>query len=363
MATMGARMAAYMFPGQGAQVVGMGKSLYERSPAARAVFDEVDASLQALLSRTLFEGPAAALSRTSVTQPALLAHSRASLRALEEASRAGYLASPLPPAACYLGHSVGEYAALVAGGGLGLGEAACLLRLRGEAMQRAGDAAAAPTAMQALLFSPPAPSLEALRAACTQACAAATTPAAAAALAALNSPAQAVLSGHASAVTRAVEILQQQQQQQPSSFRVRRAVPLPVSAPFHSPLMAPAAAALQAALTALSLAPLSAPLVAGHNARPASSPADVAQALVQGVASPVLWGLCVEHVLQVPQRGGYSGGTGRGALFVEFGAGGGTLGALARQCDSSGGAGRPKAEHLYFGAAEDLDRAASTALW
>ena len=360
MATMVARVAAYMFPGQGAQVVGMGRSLFERSPAARAVFDEVDSSLQAFLSRTLFEGPAAALSRTSVTQPALLAHSLASLRALEEASRAGYLASPLPPAACYLGHSVGEYAALVAGGGLGLGEAARLLRLRGEAMQRAGDAAAAPTAMQALLFSPPAPSLEALRAACAQACAAATTPAAAAALAALNSPAQAVLSGHASAVARAVEILQQQQ---PSSFRVLRAVPMPVSAPFHSPLMAPAAAALQAALTALSLAPLSAPLVAGHNARPASSPADVAQALVQGVASPVLWGLCVERVLQLPQQGGSSGGTGRGALFVEFGAGGGALGALARQCDSSGGAGRPKAEHLYFGAAEDLDRAASTALW
>ena len=323
---------AYIFPGQGSQHVGMGHSLLA-SAAAAAAFAEVDAALGERLSASLFHGPPGALARTAATQPALLAHSVAALRALQEAAAA---APPLPRPALLLGHSVGEYAALVAGGALGLGAAARLLRLRGEAMQRAGDAAGAPTAMAALLFAPPARSLAALRSACDAACARASQgPGSQVALAALNSPAQALLSGHASAVARAVAL---------PPLRLRRVVPLDVSAPFHSPLMAPAALELRSAIEALQppLQPLRAPLLCGWGAAPVSAPADVAEALVRGVTEPVLWGPCALAAL----------GQG-GSEFVEFGPGKGVLGALVRQCVPAGAA--PVETHS-LGAMEDVAR-------
>jgi [acyl-carrier-protein] S-malonyltransferase len=323
--------AVYMFPGQGTQLVGMGKSL-QRSAAARAVFEEVDAYLAEPLSRTLFEGPLSALSQTRLTQPAIFAHSVASLQALLEANAAGLLRQPLPAApSLYLGHSVGEYAALAVGGSLGVGQAARLLRLRGEAMQRAGDEAAAAaasggaTGMTALLLGAPAPSLAALALAITQACQLASTPTATASLAALNSPSQAVLSGHVGAMALAVAALQQRAPE----LRLRRAMALPVSAPFHSPIMAPAALALQEALSQLSppMQPLAAPLLCGWSAQPCTSVAELQQALVQGVTSTVQWGPCVQQAL--------GSSTGQRTHFLEFGPRGGTLGALVKQCDAA----------------------------
>jgi [acyl-carrier-protein] S-malonyltransferase len=352
---------AYIFPGQGSQHVGMGHSLLA-SAAAAAAFAEVDAALGERLSASLFHGPPGALARTAATQPALLAHSVAALRALQEAAAA---APPLPRPALLLGHSVGEYAALVAGGALGLGAAARLLRLRGEAMQRAGDAAGAPTAMAALLFAPPARSLAALRECVAAACAAASQGAGSqVALAALNSPAQALLSGHASAVARAVALLQggggasggggegegtaaaaaAAAPPPAPPLRLRRVVPLDVSAPFHSPLMAPAALELRDAIAALQppLQPLRVPLLCGWGARAVAAPVDVAEALVRGVTEPVLWGPCAQAALA------------QGAsAFVEFGPGKGVLGALVHQCAPRGA---PLAEVHSVGTMEDVAR-------
>ena len=321
----------------------MGQSLHAHSAAARAVFAEVDAALGEPLSRTLFGGPAGALARTACTQPALLAHSVAALRALQGA--AAEAGAPPPSARAYLGHSVGEYAALVAGGALGLGDAARLLRLRGEAMQRAGDAAGSPTAMAALLLAPPVRDLRALSQALAAACQRASAPHSLVALAALNSPSQAVLSGHASAVARAVALLQGGDSPLPTPTRLRRVVPLPVSAPFHTPLMAPAALALRSALGALAqpLQPLHAPLVCGWSALPVSAVADIVEALVQGVTSPVQWGAAVEVArAQAPPL----------TDCIEFGAGGGTLCTLVKQC-SEGDSGAQPARHIV-GTWEDV---------
>ena len=320
-----------MFPGQGAQYVGMGACLHKGSAAARRVFEEVDESLGRFLSREMFSGTAASLSRTSTTQPALLAHSIAVLRCLEETRGEAMLPSLV------MGHSVGEFAALVSTGSLGLSEAARLLRIRGEAMQAAADASQASCTMQALLFSPSRENgegggveralqavLECARTACEESTLAGKGTVT---IAALNSPTQVVLSGHALAVEHAVALLQGRGGAggDPVHPRLRRAIALPVSAPFHSPIMLPAAETLREALSGCSLLPSSTPLLAGLHARPVSSRADLEAALVGGVASPVVWGECVHRALR--ECGGE-----KGVHFLELGGvEGGTLCALVRQ--------------------------------
>ena len=220
---------AFVFPGQGAQVIGMGRALAEAYPAAKAVFDEVDAALGEKLSALIWEGDIAELTLTQNAQPALMATSIAALRALETEGLG------LDQAAFVAGHSLGEYSALCAAGALSLSDTACLLRIRGEAMQEAVPVGVG--AMAALLgLDFEAAKAVAEEAAQGEICQAAND----------NDPAQVVVSGHRGAVERAVEIAK--------GRGAKRAILLPVSAPFHCALMQPAATAMQAALAEVTIA-------------------------------------------------------------------------------------------------------------
>ena len=260
---------AFLFPGQGSQSVGMGQALAEASPAARAVFAEVDEALGEPLSRLMFEGPAETLTLTANAQPALMAASLAVLRTLE-AERGLDLARD---AACVAGHSLGEYSALAAAGALSIADAARLLRVRGEAMQRAVPAEAG--AMAALI----GPDLDTARAIAGEA--AAESGGAVCDVANDNGGGQVVLSGHRAAVERAVAIAQ--------GRGVRRAVLLNVSAPFHCSLMAPAAEAMRTALGAVALRPPVVPVYANVTAGPLSDPDAIRAALVAQVTGTVRW--------------------------------------------------------------------------
>ena len=214
---------AYVFPGQGAQTIGMGRALAEVYPAARAVYDEVDDALGEKLSTLIWEGDIAELTMTQNAQPALMATSIAALRALE-AEGVG-----LGMAQFVAGHSLGEYSALCAVGSLGLADTARLLRIRGKAMQDAVPVGIG--AMAALLGLDFAAASEiAADAAQGEVCQAAND----------NDPMQVVVSGHKAAVERAVEIAK--------ARGAKRALMLPVSAPFHCALMQPAAAVMSEAL-------------------------------------------------------------------------------------------------------------------
>jgi [acyl-carrier-protein] S-malonyltransferase len=218
---------AFIFPGQGSQSVGMGKALFENFAAARAVFEETDAALSQKLSTLMFEGPEGELTLTANAQPALMAVSLAAMRVLQ--SEAGL---DLERDARFVaGHSLGEYSALCAAGAFSLADAARLLRLRGEAMQKA--VAPGEGAMAALL------GLDAEAAAAAAAEAASGT-GLVCQVANDNAPGQVVVSGAKAAVERAVAIAKEK--------GARRAMLLPVSAPFHCALMQPAAVAMARAL-------------------------------------------------------------------------------------------------------------------
>ncbi len=285
-------MQAFVFPGQGAQTVGMGRDLAEAYPAARAVFEEVDAALGEKLSQTIWEGPADALTLTANAQPALMATSLAAYRALE----AEGLAAPDFVA----GHSLGEYSALCAAGSLMVADAARLLRLRGEAMQAAVPVGEG--AMAAILGLDLA-AVEAIasEAAAGEVCEAAND----------NDPAQIVVSGHRGAVERATALARER--------GAKRAVLLPVSAPFHCALMQPAAAAMEQALGDVELGPPSAPLVANVTARPVTDPAEIRRLLVRQVTARVRWRESVEWMA--------AEGVSR---FVEVGAGKALSGMIRR---------------------------------
>ncbi|REC58865.1 [acyl-carrier-protein] S-malonyltransferase [Rhodosalinus sediminis] len=262
---------AFVFPGQGAQSVGMGRALAEAYPAARAVFEEVDDALGQKLSALIWEGDAETLTLTRNAQPALMATSLAAMSALEaEGVRIG-------AAAFVAGHSLGEYSALAAAGALTVADAARLLRLRGEAMQRAVPVGEG--AMAALLGLGLETAREvAAEAAEGEVCAAAND----------NDPQQVVVSGHKAAVERAVEIAR--------GRGAKRAMLLPVSAPFHSPLMQPAAEEMKAALNDVRLAAPAVPLVANVRAEAVEDPDRIRLWLVEQVTGAVRWRESVEYM-------------------------------------------------------------------
>jgi [acyl-carrier-protein] S-malonyltransferase len=278
--------AAFVFPGQGSQSVGMGKGLADAFAAARQVFEEVDAALGERLSAIMWDGPAETLTLTENAQPALMAVSLAALRVLE--TDAGVdLARDV---AFVAGHSLGEYSALAAAQSLTIGDAARLLRIRGRAMQKAVPVGAG--AMAALIGVDLAQA-RAIAAEAGGICAAAND----------NGGGQVVLSGEKAAVERAVEVAK--------AKGVKRAMMLPVSAPFHCPLMRPAAEAMAEALSRVAVAPPRVPLVANVRAEPISDPTVIVRSLVEQVTDTVRWRESVLFMAQAGVTNFYEIGTGK----------------------------------------------------
>lgn len=278
-------MRAFIFPGQGSQSVGMGKALFDASPVAREVFQEVDDALGQKLFRTMVEGPEDQLTLTENAQPAIMANAIATLRVLEKeggirlADKAQFVA----------GHSLGEYSALCAAGALDLATTARLLKLRGQAMQ-----AAVPVGVGAMaaLLGADIDKAQALAdaAAGGEVCTVAND----------NDPSQVVISGHRGAIERAIELVK--------DHGIKRGILLPVSAPFHCPLMQPAADAMAEALAGVSLdAPL-VPVYANVTAAPVADADTIRKLLVEQVTGRVRWR---ESVIAMFDRGVHD--------FVEFG--------------------------------------------
>jgi [acyl-carrier-protein] S-malonyltransferase len=257
---------AAIFPGQGSQAVGMGKALSEAFPAARVVFEEVDAALSQKLSTLMFEGPEAELTLTANAQPALMAVSMAVVRVLE--AEAGFnLARDVKFVA---GHSLGEYSALAAAGSLSIGDTARLLRIRGLAMQKAVPVGTG--AMAALLgLDYEAAVAVAEEAAQGEVCQAAND----------NGGGQVVISGDKAAVERGLEIAK--------AKGAKRAMLLPVSAPFHCRLMQPAADAMAVALAGVTIRPPASPLVSNVLAAPITDPDEIRRRLIEQVTGTVRW--------------------------------------------------------------------------
>ena len=300
---------AFLFPGQGSQYAGMGKTLADQYAVAREVFEEADVALGFPLSRLCFEGPADALQLTENTQPALLSVSIAAFRVLQEQGvKPDYVA----------GHSLGEYSALVAAGSLEFADAARLVRQRGQYMQAAVPAGMG--AMAALLKLPDG-QLDSILAEAAQG--------EVVSAANLNSPDQIVIAGHASAVARAVELAK--------AAGARRAVLLPVSAPFHCSLMKPAQERLAADLTATAFRDLSVPLVNNWQAKLIRTGAEAREGLYQQVPNPVRW---TETIRKLASEGV--------TRFIEVGAGG-VLTGLLRNIN-------PDLSGSKFGEAEDLEK-------
>ncbi|MEP9352402.1 ACP S-malonyltransferase [Xanthobacter sp. KR7-65] len=257
---------AFIFPGQGSQAVGMGKALADSFPAAKAVFEEVDAALNDSLTKIMWEGPADALTLTANAQPALMAVSMAALRVLE--AEAGL--DLAREAAFVAGHSLGEYSALAAAGALTITEAARLLRIRGRAMQDAVPVGEG--AMAALLGLDYDQAVAvAAEAAGDDVCEAAND----------NAPGQVVVSGTKAAVERAIAIAKEK--------GALKAVLLPVSAPFHCRLMGPAAEAMEVALSGSTVMTPRVPVVANVRASPVTDPAEIVRLLVEQVTGTVRW--------------------------------------------------------------------------
>lgn len=280
--------AAFVFPGQGSQAVGMGKGLAETFLAARRVFEEVDEALGERLSGIIWDGPADSLTLTENAQPALMAVSLAAMRVLE--AEAGVDLSR--DAAYVAGHSLGEYSALAAAGSLSVTDAARLLRIRGSAMQKAVPVGVG--AMAALI------GLELDEA---KAIAAEAARVGVAAAANDNGGGQVVLSGEKAAIECAIEIAK--------TRGAKRALLLPVSAPFHSPLMQPAADAMAEALAKISVMAPVVPVVANVVARPIAEPAEIVRCLVEQVTGTVRWRESVLFMAQAGVTSFYEVGSGK----------------------------------------------------
>ncbi len=306
---------AYLFPGQGSQTVGMGRSLAENFAASRAVFDEVDDALGEKLSELIWEGPEERLRLTKNAQPALMAVSLAAIRALKEKGR-----DPAEEAEFMAGHSLGEYSALAAAESLALADAARLLRLRGEAMQSAVPAGKG--AMAAILGL----DWNAVR---EIAAAAEKTTNAVCEAANDNAPGQIVLSGESAAIQNAIERAKEK--------GAKRAIPLNVSAPFHCRLMTPAADAMKDAIGGVKMSPPRVPIVSNVLAKETRSVEEMRDLLLRQISAPVRWR---ESVAFMAARGV--------SRFVEVGAGR-VLSALARRIVKD-------AEIHAIGDAEELEK-------
>ncbi len=308
-------MRAFVFPGQGAQTVGMGRDIAGAYPAAQAVFDEVDEALGEKLSALIWEGDAETLTLTENAQPALMATSLAAMRALESEGVS------VTSASFVAGHSLGEYSALCAAGALGLADTARLLRVRGKAMQAAVPVGEG--AMAALLG---------LDFAAVQGVVAEAAGGDVLAAANDNDPAQVVISGAKAAVERAVEVAK--------GAGAKRAVMLPVSAPFHCALMQPAADAMAEALAGVAIAAPAVPVVANVRAEAVSDPQVIRALLVEQVTGSVRW------------REGVTWMAGQGVTsFWEIGAGKALSGMIRRIARD--------AETRAIGSADDVKAAAS----
>lgn len=267
-------MKALLFPGQGSQAVGMGKALCEQFREARDVFEEVDDALNQPLSSIMFEGPIETLTLTENAQPAIMATSMAALRVLQAECD-----FRVEDAAFAAGHSLGEYSALAATGALSLGDAARLLKIRGQAMQRAvpnGNGA-----MAALLGVDYDVAEEIAKLASgSEVCAVAND----------NASGQVVISGSKAAVDRALEIAKEK--------GAKRAVLLQVSAPFHCPLMAPASGAMFEALQNVRMQAPCIPIVTNITAAAETSPEILKQLLVDQVTGMVRWRESMEYLVR-----------------------------------------------------------------
>ncbi|HLY18568.1 MAG TPA: ACP S-malonyltransferase [Bryobacteraceae bacterium] len=300
---------AFLFPGQGSQYAGMGKSLAAQYAAARAVFEQADDALGFALSSMCFEGPDDTLKLTENTQPALLAVSTAAWRVLAES---GFMPDYVA------GHSLGEYSALVAAGGLEFTDAARLVRKRGRYMQEAVPPGMG--AMAALLRLPEGALASVLEQAARGEVVSAAN---------LNAPDQVVIAGHAGAVNRAMELAK--------AAGARRAIPLQVSAPFHCALMKPAQERLDADLRATNFADLTCTLVNNWQAREVRTAGEARHGLYEQVPNPVRWAESIRYLAAQGVR-----------RFIEVGAGG-VLTGLLRSID-------PSLEGFRFGEAADLDK-------
>jgi len=309
---------AFIFPGQGSQAPGMGKSLHHAFGAAREVFQEVDEALGEKLSRLIFEGPADELTLTANAQPALMAVSLAAMRALERE-----FGVPASRAAQVAGHSLGEYSALAAAGALTVTDAARLLRTRGNAMQAAVPVGEG--AMAALIGKVDVALAEeiAAKGAETGACVVAND----------NNVGNVVISGSKAGVDAALAYAKE---------KGARAIPLNVSAPFHSPLMQPAADAMAEALANAQVSPFNPGLVANVTAQPVHEPAIVRKLLVEQVTGRVRWRESIEWMAS-------GGGVTR---FVEVGAGKQLSGMVKRNA--------PDAEAIALNEPADLEAFAKT---
>lgn len=263
---------AFVFPGQGSQFVGMGRDLAHAFPLVKETFQEVDDALSQNLTKIMFEGPETDLNLTENTQPALMAVSIAVARLLKE---------QIPQAQFVAGHSLGEYSALTAAGSFTLGDAARLLKIRGQAMQKAVPVGVG--AMAAILGLE-LPDIAAIvkEAATAEVVAAAND----------NSFGQIVISGHKAAVEKAIALA--------TVKGAKRAILLPVSAPFHCALMQPAAEVMRDALSRVEIAPPVIPLVANVIADQVADPARIRQLLVDQVTGMVRWR---ESVLYMKTQG------------------------------------------------------------
>lgn len=286
------RRLAFIFPGQGSQHPGMGKNLHDNFAVARHVFEEADDALGFRLSALCFEGPEDELKLTANTQPAILTVSIAAFRVLQ--SETGL--SPLFAA----GHSLGEYSALVASGVLSFSDAVKTVRARGTFMQ---EAVPVGVGSMAAMLSVPGDELELI---CREASGGEVV-----SPANFNAPGQIVIAGHATAVSRAIEIAR--------SRGYRKAMLLPVSAPFHCSLMKPAADRLASVLESVPVAPFENPVVTNVEAQPNSDPGRVRPLLVDQVCAPVRWEQSITFMI--------SAGVDR---FVEIGPGSVLTGLLKR---------------------------------
>ena len=260
-------MTGFLFPGQGAQYVGMGRSLCERFPAARAVFDRANKLLGFDLAKICFDGPAEELTKTDISQPAILTCSIAALAAMGN-----------PPAAAAAGLSLGEYTALVGAGAIDFDQAVPLVHDRGRYMQEACDLR--PGTMASIIALDRAKVEQAIHEA---------SPAGTVAIANINCPGQIVISGEVAAVEKACEIAKQ--------LGAKMAIKLNVAGAFHSPLMQPARVKLVERLRSVEIREPGFIVVSNVTGLPIQTPGEICDHLARQVTSPVLWEDSMRHLL------------------------------------------------------------------